>query len=184
MLTARLGRPAWSIGEKSPLGRTLRLSAQYWRATNSRNPYGAFSKARGDAALRRDLIERIHWDCGKPDFSTLRQELEARLVVVGRDRFNLPAPEARRLADPLVYRVLEKSIVNTPQERVLTRADLYDAIDAATRTSVPRASVDDLARLASALAGSLGGGLGTGNPFPLQKQAGLLTARRFPLRRG
>ena len=31
-----------------------------------------FSKARDDAALRRDLIERIRWECGKPNFSTLR----------------------------------------------------------------------------------------------------------------
>ena len=78
-----------------------------------------FSKARDDAALRRDLIGRIRWECGRPDFEMLRQELEARLVVVGRDRFHLPATEARMLADHLVYRVLEKSIVNTPQDRCL-----------------------------------------------------------------
>ena len=144
-----------------------------------------FSKARNnDAALRRDLIERIHWDCGKPDFSTLRQELEERLVVVGRDRFNLSAPEARRLADPLVYRVLEKSIVDTPQDRVLTRADLYDAIDAATRTSVPRSSIDALARLASGLAGSFGGGLGTGNPLSITETGWLIDGTTLPVPQG
>ena len=144
----------------------------------------AFSKAHDDAALRRDLIGRIHWDCGKPDFSTLRRELESRLVVVGRDRFNLPAPEARRLADPLVYRVLEKSIVKPSQERVLTRADLYDAIDAATRTSVPRASIDDLARLASGLAGALGGGLGTGNPLSITETGWLIDGTTLPAPQG
>ncbi len=144
-----------------------------------------FSKARNDdAALRRDLIERIHWDCGQPDFSTLRQELESRLVVIGRDRFNLPAPEARRLADPLVYRVLEKSVIKTPEDRVLTRADLYSEIDAATRTSVPRASIDALARLASGLAGSFGGGLGTGNPLSITETGWLIDGTTLPVPQG
>ena len=143
-----------------------------------------FSENRDDTALRHDLIGRIHWDCGKPDFSTLRQELESRLVVVGRDQFNLPAPEARRLADPLVYRVLEKSTVKASQERVLTRADLYDAIDAATRTSVPRASIDDLARLASDWTGSFGGGLGRGNPLSVAETGWLIEGASLPAPQG
>ena len=143
----------------------------------------AFSKARDDAALRHDLIGRIHWDCGKPDFSTLRQELESRLVVVGRDRC-LPAPEARRLADFLVYRVLEKSVVKTPEDRVLTRADLYSEIDTATRISLPRASIDDLAQLASGLARVLGGGLGTGNPLSVTETGWLIDGTRLPAPQG
>lgn len=147
-------------------------------------PVRDFSKARNDAALRRDLIERIHWDCGKQDFSTLRQELEERLVVIGRDRFHLPAPEARRLADPLVYRVLEKSVIKTPEDRFLTRADLYSEIDAATRTSVPRASVEALTRFASGLAGSFGGGLGTGNPLSVTETGWLIGGTRLPAPQG
>ena len=147
-------------------------------------PVRDFSKARDATVLRHDLIERIHWDCGKPDFSTLRQELESRLVVVGRDRFNLPAPEARRLADFLVYRVLEKSIVKTPEERVLTRADLYSEIDAATRTSVPRASIDALTQLSSGLAGALGGGLGTGNPLSVTETGWLIDGTTLPVPQG
>ena len=69
-----------------------------------------FCKTRDDEELRRDLIKRIHWDCGKPDFQILRQELEERLIVVGRDRFDLPTSEARQLADLLVYRVLSKCL--------------------------------------------------------------------------
>ena len=144
----------------------------------------AFSKARDDAALRHDLIGRIDWDCGKPDFSTLRQELESRLVVVGRDRFSLPAPEARRLADFLVYRVLGKSVVKTPEDRVLTRADLYSEIDAATRISLPRASIDALAQLASGLARVLGGGLGTGNPLSVTETGWLIDGTRLPAPQG
>ena len=74
-----------------------------------------FVKARNNVELRHDLIERIHWDCGKPDFSTLRQELERRLIVVGRDQFHLPSAKARRLADPLAFHVLEKSISQNPR---------------------------------------------------------------------
>ena len=144
----------------------------------------AFSKARDDATLRHDLIERIHWDCGKPDFLTLRQELEERLVVIGRDPFNLPAPEARRLADFLVYRVLEKSVVKTSQDRVLTRADLYSAIDTATHISLPRASIDDLVQLTSGLVGALGRGLGTGNPLSVTETGWLINGTTLPAPQG
>lgn len=116
-------------------------------------PVREFSKAREDAALRRDLIRRIHWDCGKPDIATLRQELGERLIVIGRDRFNLPALEAQRVADLLVYRVLQKSIITAHQERVLNRAELYSVIDRATRLSVPRGTVDLLSQFASTLTG-------------------------------
>lgn len=96
-----------------------------------------FSESLDNECLRRQLIEKIRWNCGKPDFSILEQELKARLIVVGRDVFRLPNPEASRLVNPLVYQVLKKSILDNSRERVLTRADLYCAIDAATQISMP-----------------------------------------------
>ena len=143
-----------------------------------------YSKACDDAALRRDLIRRIRWECGQPDFEMLRQELEARLVVVGRDRFNLPAAETRMLVDHLVYRVLEKSIVNTPEDRCLTRAELYRTIDAATTMSMPRASVDILARLASNLPTSFARGLGHGNSLSTAELSWLVEGTTLPVPRG
>ena len=140
----------------------------------------AFSKARDDATLRRDLFMRIHWECGKPDFSTLRHELEERLVVVGRDRFSLPSEEARRLADTLVYRVLKKSILDKPLNRVLTRPELYQTIDETTRTSVPRSVADNLTRLASSIAGSLGGGLDPDNFFSIAETGWLIEGSTLP----
>ena len=115
----------------------------------------AFCQDRDNAQLRRDLIERIRWDCGKPDISTLRQELEARLVVVGRDKFGVPAQEARSLADTLLYRVLKTAVAPATENRVLNRADLYDLIDATTRLSVPRRSFDLKERIDSALGETL-----------------------------
>lgn len=139
-----------------------------------------FSKSRNDTALRRDLIERIHWDCGQPDFPALRQELEARLIVVGRDQFSFPSQEAQRLTDHLVYRVLEKSIIKTTEERVLTRAELYRVIDAATQISVPRAFLETLTQLAPGLIGSLSGGLGSSNPLLITETSWLINGTTLP----
>ena len=144
----------------------------------------AFSKTRDDAALHRDLFTKIHWDCGKPDFTTLRHKLEERLVVVGRDRFRLPALEAHRLADSLVYQVLQKSIVKQSKDRVLTRSQLYELIDSATQISVPRTSVDDIARLASWLAGSLSGSLGSDNPLSVRDTDWIIDGSTLPVPQG
>ena len=103
-----------------------------------------FCRARNDQELRQDLIKRIHWDCGRPNVTALRQQLEARLIVVGRDLFRISAAEVPRLADQLIYRMLAH-IVNT-DDRVLTRADLYTTIDESTHLSVPRPLIDDLLR--------------------------------------
>ena len=144
----------------------------------------AFSRARDDTAFRRDLIARIHWDCGKPDFSTLRQELEERLIVLGRDRFNLPAFEASRLADQLVYQVLQTSVASAPQNRVLTRDQLYEAIDRATRFSVPRADVDTLIRFASTSLMSLAGAVATKKALSVSDTALLIDGDTLPLPKG
>ena len=104
-----------------------------------------FTRARNDTELRRDLIQRLHWDCGQLPSATIREELEARLVVLSRDQFRLPAQEARRLVDILVHHVLQTSLADSPENRVLTRATLYDAIDTATRISVPRVALEHLA---------------------------------------
>jgi hypothetical protein len=115
----------------------------------------AFVNTRDDETLRRDLLQRIHWDCGQADLAGITQEIEERLVVLGRERFNLPAAEARRLTNVLIYHALRKSVLKQASERVLTRAELYGAIDAATRVSVTRqaaGSMLDLGAIATVLA--------------------------------
>ena len=144
----------------------------------------AFCTTRDDATLRRDLFRRIHWDCGKPDFSALRQELEARLVVVARDRFHLPAPEARRLADHLVYQVLEKSTFKQTEERVLTRSQLYELIDSATQMSVPRSAIDAIARLGLDLTVLFSGGLGPKNLLSTAQKGWLIEGTTLPVPQG
>ncbi len=113
--------------------------------------------ARSDKELRDSLIRKIHWNCGKPNIATLREELQNRLVVIGRDRFKLPSEEARRLVNHLVQKVLETSIIDDSKKRVLTRADFYELVDAKTQVSVPRASLETfLVQLTSNVNNSFG----------------------------
>ena len=116
-----------------------------------------FCRARDDAALRRDLIRRIEWDCGNADFKAVRRDLEDRLIVLGRDRFELSSFEARQLADSLVYKVLQKSIADAPEERILTRADLYEAMESAALISMPRSSYTRMVNSALSLSERLTG---------------------------
>jgi hypothetical protein len=116
-----------------------------------------FVRARDDDELRRDLLRMIHWDCGQPDIAGVRRELEESLIVLGRDRFRLSSEEARRLVDILMHNVLKKSTLTKAAERVLTRAELYSVIDAATGRFVPNAAADTITQLASAFASGLVG---------------------------
>lgn len=96
-----------------------------------------FCRSSNEESLRRNLLARIHWDCGQPDVGILRQELEARLIEKGKDLSSLSAPEARKLVATLAFAVLEKSTHPDVNRRLVTRADLYSAIDSVATSSVP-----------------------------------------------
>ena len=123
-----------------------------------------FCRARDNDTFRSDLIRRIDWDCGTADFETVRRELDSRLIVLGRDKFGLSSSEVRPLADSLVYRVLQKSIMDAQEKRILTRADLYEYMDAAAQISVPRTVLNRLVGMVSSLPGGLSGGASAGQP--------------------
>jgi hypothetical protein len=116
-----------------------------------------FVTARDDDALRRDLLHRVHWECGKPDTSGIVQELDQRLVLLGRDRFGLTATDSKQLTNTLLYQVLKNSILKTAEERVLTQADLYSTIDSATQVSVSRKTLGSMLDLGSILTALAGG---------------------------
>lgn len=138
-----------------------------------------FVAERDDAGLRRDLLQNIHWDCGAPDLTMIRRELEERLVVVGRDKFNIPADEARRLVDTLMNAVLQTSIQTPAEERTLSRSTFYATIDSATRLSMPRSSVDTLERLSSMLSGAMAGGSENGS-FSLTEFSWIAAGQDLP----
>ena len=143
-----------------------------------------FCKARNDSTLRNDLIKRVHWDCGKPDFQTLRQEIEERLVVIGRDLFGLPSLEMRGLANDLVYHVLTKSIINRTEDRVLSRADLYQAIDEATRISLPRHYVERRLQYSLDMAESRTTDVSADSSFSVKDVGWLIDGATLPAPRG
>ncbi|KMT56578.1 hypothetical protein ACR52_06225 [Pseudomonas fildesensis] len=125
-------------------------------------PVRTFVRERDDEQLRNDLLRRIHWNCGQPDLAALRREFNQRLIVVARERFQLPASESESVADTLLYSVLEKSIGKNASGRWLTRADLIIAVETCTRVSVPRAVLDTLTAFSGGLAKLDGGGVQPG----------------------
>ncbi len=143
-------------------------------------PVRRFCSSRDDASLRRDLLARIHWDCGKPGIGTLREELEARLIVVGRDHFGLPDSEARGLMGPLILKVLTRSTVPDADARFLTRAQLYTAIDDATRYSVQRSTLEALVQATAGVAPSIRQGLEGNFPTSISETGWLITGSSLP----
>jgi hypothetical protein len=144
----------------------------------------AFVTSRDDGALRRDLLHRIHWECGKLDISGIVLELEERLVVLGREKFGLAATESRQLANGLVYQVLKKSVLKNATERVLTQADLYTTIDAATRVSVSRKTVGSMLDISSAVTAILSGGESVAAALSAVETSWLIPGADFPTPRG
>ncbi|GLQ98661.1 hypothetical protein GCM10007863_30810 [Dyella mobilis] len=111
-----------------------------------------FVNDRDDEALRHDLLQRIHWDCGRPNIDVLRQELEEHLIVLGRDKYGLSSDESLGLADVLICQVLMRSIQKQPAQRVLTRAALYDTVDRARGVYVRRSDAMSMEGFATTMA--------------------------------
>ena len=113
-------------------------------------PVRKFCAGRSDQELLAGLIHQVTWDCGRPQTASLRQELEQRLVRVLRTEFSAPSQDAPRVADILTYRVLQRSAMPDPQERVLSRSELHQLVDYSTRLTVARADFELLLRSALA----------------------------------
>jgi hypothetical protein len=116
-----------------------------------------FVQGRDDDELRRDLLRKISWDCGKPDIISLRKEFQERLVVIARDKFGIPAPDSLQISNLIVHHVLEKSVASVTRDRVLTRAGLISLIDHASRISISRASLGTLVQSSSSILAHLCG---------------------------
>lgn len=144
------------------------------------DPVREFVRSRGDDELRRDLFRKIHWDCGKPDLASLRKEFQDRLVVVGRDTFGIPAPDALQISNLLVHHVLEKSIESSAADRVLTRADLVSVTDNASRVSIPKAMLGMLADTSSGLLAQMLGGADAGSPVAVGRPVWLADGSDLP----
>ncbi|MDB5430516.1 MAG: hypothetical protein JWP35_1632 [Caulobacter sp.] len=126
-----------------------------------------FIRTRDDAALRKDLLQRLHWDGSRPDFATVREEFDLAMTALGQHH-HLTVNESRQLGGTLLMTVLD--VIVTPGSRRLTTVDLTERLEAATHIAVPRRHLETLIQQTQ-------GGLGapatrttlmseTGAPFP------------------
>ena len=103
-----------------------------------------FCGDRTDEQLLEALIRRVTWDCGRPDTTTLRKELEERVIVFLRKAFDVPLQEAPPFADVVASHVLRRSAVDDVRDRVLSHPELLQLADSFSRVSVPRGVFDRL----------------------------------------
>jgi hypothetical protein len=155
-------RPAGEAGlnywRKAAMGGDVAPLRAILEGPNFSNEVREFVRSRDPEALRRDLLRNIHWQCGRSNFSEILREIEARLIVLGTDRYRLRAPESTRLVNVLMFHVLRKSTLKDENDRALTRADLDTLVHAATSVTVSRSAMDIIAdRATSALTGALTG---------------------------
>ena len=141
------GKPALLYWQEVLSGNNVRPLRQ--RLLRSKLPAHArnYLSSLSESDFYDKFIARIHWYCGQPYIVDLRTELERRVIVLGRETFHLPAQDASRLCDSLIFCILQKCILPDASNRYLTRADLYSEIDRVTQTTVPRETANLLSRL-------------------------------------
>ena len=102
-----------------------------------------FIAERDDAALRADLLQRIHWDAGAADLAGLRRELEAAAFELGeREAGGYLAAEAKGAVADVLDAVL--TAVVDADRRILTPADLRARLERISHVSLPRRQVEAL----------------------------------------
>lgn len=104
----------------------------------------AFIEARDDAALRDDLISRMHWDAGQAPLEDLIADLEAGLVEFAVGTLRQNADIGRRMADLALASVLKVTVRRERQLRRLRRADLIEIGDSLGNVSIPRELLERL----------------------------------------
>lgn len=102
-----------------------------------------FIAERDDAALRADLLQRIHWDAGAADLAGLRRELEGAAFELGeREAGGYLAAEVQGAVAEVLDAVL--TAVVSSERRVLTAVDLRARLERISRVSIPRRQVEAL----------------------------------------
>ncbi|WP_439548905.1 hypothetical protein [Falsiroseomonas sp.] len=107
-----------------------------------------FVRDRDDAALRRDLLQRIEWRCGEADTAELEEILGERVAEFCLRELGVPPLEGAQRADNVVQQVLRTCIRRT--DRVLTHGGLRVVLRRATDASVDRRTLDALLTAAAA----------------------------------
>lgn len=106
-----------------------------------------FVESLSDEELRTDMLQKIHWNCGKPDYASLNEEFYERLIVIGKEKYSLSAHECQKIAPQILYHVLQTSLRKAPSLRVLNLASLYRFIDDASRLSIKINTLEQLVNI-------------------------------------
>ncbi len=103
-----------------------------------------FINTRTDDELRRDLLQKITWDCGEPGIADVKQELSLALVAYGSDRLRLLPTDSEPLAAAVLDAVLETVLRSEPTARYVDAGSLLKLCEQAGRTSLPHGMLEDL----------------------------------------
>lgn len=103
-----------------------------------------FIDTRDDDALRRDLLRRIHWDCGQPPLDVVAEELDGALVRYGAEHAEAPAADKDRMRSAVLMTVLNTVIQQEGSRRTVTSADLLRVVKDATAITLYRPELNAL----------------------------------------
>lgn len=139
--TLEYWRRAASGADAAPLRKVLKRAKLTSRARD-------FIEARDDDALRRDLLQCIHWDCGQPDLDAVARELGGALIRYGAGTLGATAAEKDRLQSATLFHVLNTIVKPDPAKRCLSAADLQIVLEQATAVVLRRPDFESLMRAA------------------------------------
>jgi phosphoribosyl-ATP pyrophosphohydrolase len=94
-----------------------------------------------DKGLRENFLRRIHFDCGAPDTTLLKRQIDSRVTRLLFERDGLPSQVQNCIA-VILLSILELSTKSDPNERLVTRADLERHLERATQITLNRAQFE------------------------------------------
>lgn len=129
------GQPALDYWRRAAAGAELAPLRGLIEALDLREATTTYLRSLSDEAFRRDLLQRVHWQCGAPGLADVRADFEAGIIEYAATARRLSSRAARNLTPA----VLERVLLTTASEgkRALRRADLLSLIDQAALIAVP-----------------------------------------------
>lgn len=105
-----------------------------------------FIEKRDDDALRRDLLQRVFWDCGASRLEAVQQELADAVVAFGNARLRLAPRDVEGLPAVILSQVLDTAMKDVAADRWLGAAALLQLCEKQATTSLPNSVVEGLIR--------------------------------------
>lgn len=103
----------------------------------------AYISASNDEQLRSDLLGRISWDCGAPEFDDLKQRLEERVITFANDRLNASPSTAKLGVAAILQAILENAVQPESSQRKLSLASLLEVLEKTTHVWIPRSALTE-----------------------------------------